>query len=146
MVHGAVPPHWTTQADEPAHSAVHPPFGQSMVQELDPVHEIFDPVSRVSPHVLPPAQVTWLLTPVVSVHWLVPAQLETQFEVHVPPQTDCPSQVFVHPVPQDRSHRFFESQWYVTLSGGTAPEPAAASTPVPPSSDEATPRAHVPPL
>jgi hypothetical protein len=55
-------------------------------------------------HVLPPAHVTWLFVPVVRVHWLVPAQLDVQFDVQVPAQTERPSQVLVHPLPQLRSH------------------------------------------
>jgi hypothetical protein len=37
---------------------------------------------------LPPAQVTWLFVPVESVHELVPAQLDVQFEPQLPAQVD----------------------------------------------------------
>jgi hypothetical protein len=40
----------------------------------------------------------------------VPAQLEVQFEPQLPPHTDCPSQLLVHPVPQVRLQAFFELQ------------------------------------
>jgi hypothetical protein len=76
-----------------------------------------DPVSTDTSQLLPPAQVTWLSVPVARVHWLVPAQLDVQFEVQVPEQTERASHVLVQPVPQVRSQVPFESQWYVTLFG-----------------------------
>jgi hypothetical protein len=106
-----VPPQTTLQLAEPPHSALQPPWGQSIVQVLSPVQEIVEPGSSVTLQVLPPPQLTWLFIPVVSVHWLVPAQLEVQFEVQLPAQTERPSQVFVQPLPQVRSHWFLVSQW-----------------------------------
>jgi hypothetical protein len=44
------------------------------------------------------------------VHWLVPSQVEVQFEEHVPAQVDWPAHVVVHPVPQVALHVSFESQ------------------------------------
>jgi hypothetical protein len=70
-----------------------------------------EPVSSVMAQVLPPAHVTLLFVPVVSVHWLVPAQLDVQLDVQLPAQTERASQVLVQPVPQVRSHEFLESQW-----------------------------------
>jgi hypothetical protein len=43
-----VPPHCTVQVAAPAHSAVHPPLGQAMMQLLSPWHVIVDPVSSVT--------------------------------------------------------------------------------------------------
>jgi hypothetical protein len=105
-----VPPQLIVQLAEPAHSAEQPPWGQSMLQVLSPSHLILDPVSRVSWQLLPPEQVTSLFTPVVRVHWLVPAQLEVQFAVQLPAQVERPSHVLVHPLPQVRSHSFLVSQ------------------------------------
>jgi hypothetical protein len=101
-----------------------------------------DPVSSVIVQVLPPPHVTWLSTPVVRVHSLVPAQLDVQFELQLPAHTDFPSQVFVHPVPHVRSHWLFESQWNVTSLGAVA----LGAPPSVPASIDASPNVHVPPL
>jgi hypothetical protein len=69
-----------------------------------------EPVSRLTLQVLPPAQVTSLFVPVVSVQSLVPAQLDVQFDVQVPAQVERPSQVLVQLLPQVRSHWFFSPQ------------------------------------
>jgi hypothetical protein len=45
------------------------------------------------------------------VHWLVPAQVEVQFEVQVPLHVERAAQVLVQPVPQVRLHSFWVSQW-----------------------------------
>jgi hypothetical protein len=111
IVQATAPPQTTLQPADPPHSAVQPPFGQVMVQVLLPRQLSFEPVSRVILQSLPPSHVTWLFTPVWSVHWLVPAQLEVQLEVQLPAQVERPSQVLVHPVPQVRSHWFLVSQW-----------------------------------
>jgi hypothetical protein len=79
-----------------------------MRQVLSPWQLSFEPVSRLTVHVLPPPHVTWLLVPVVSVHWLVPAQVDVQFDVQLPAQFDRPSHVLVHPLPQVRSHWLFD--------------------------------------
>jgi hypothetical protein len=88
MEQAVVPPHRMLHVAAPAHSAVHPPFGQSTMQLLSPWHVMVDPVSSVTLQALPPAQVTWLLTPAASVHELVPAQLDVQFDPQLPTQTD----------------------------------------------------------
>ncbi len=94
---------------------------------------------------LPPAQVTSLFTPVSSVHWLVPVQLEVQFDVQLPTQVERPSQVFVQPVPHVRSHWLFELQLYVTSSGsGAAAAPPLSLLP-PSSAVAAGPKVQVPP-
>ena len=95
----------------PVQSAVQPPFGQWIVHELLPPHETVEPVSTVTSHVLPPAQLTVLFTPVESVQSLFPAHDHEQFEVQLPVQFDWPSHVVVQPVPQDESHLSFVSQW-----------------------------------
>jgi len=48
--------------------------------------------------------------PVVRVHWLVPAQLDVQFDVQLPAQVERPSQVLVQPLPQVRLHWFWDPQ------------------------------------
>src|SRR5689334_11015660 len=78
MWHATVPPHATMQDVLPVQSAVQPPFGQSMAQLLFPPQETVEPVSSESLQSLPPVQVTLLLTPVLRVHVLVPAQLDVQ--------------------------------------------------------------------
>jgi hypothetical protein len=110
MWHAAVPPHATTQDVLPVQSAVQPPFGQSMAQLLFPSQETVEPVSSESLQSLPPVQVTLLLTPVLSVHVLVPAQLDVQLAAQLPAQLERPSHVFVQPVPQVRSQVFLVSQ------------------------------------
>lgn len=143
-MHCVVPPHWTEHPALPAHSAVHPPFGQMIVHLLLPWQVSVEPVSRVTLQSLPPPQVTWLFVPVCRVHWLVPAHVDVHPEPQLPAHTDCPAHVLVHPVPHVRSQLFSLSQWYVTLFGGAVLAPAAASAPasaivVPP------PNVHVPP-
>lgn len=80
MVHAEVPPQTTEHSELPLQSAVHPPFGHSIVQELFPVHDTTEPVSTVAWHVLPPPQLTVLFVPVDSVHWLVPSHVVVQFD------------------------------------------------------------------
>jgi hypothetical protein len=109
-LHTVAPAHPTMHSAEPAQSTVHPPAGQWMLHVLLPSHVIVEPASRVTSQRLPPAHVTWLLAPVASVHWLVPAQLEVQFVPQVPEQVERPSQVLVQPLPHVRSHWFCESQ------------------------------------
>jgi hypothetical protein len=108
------------QAVLPPHAAVQPPFAHLRTHVLVPSHVAVEPVSSVSVQVLPPEQVTVLLIPVSIVHWLVPAQVDVQFELHVPSQTDCPAQLVVHPVPHVDEQVFFDWQSYVTLFGGPA--------------------------
>lgn len=132
--HAVVPPHSTVHAVLPPHSAVQPPLGHLMVQLLLPSQVTFEPVSSVTAQVLPPEHDTVLLVPVSSVHWLVPAQLDVQFEPHDPSHTDWPPHFEVQPVPQLRSHVFFDSQLNVALSGG-----GAAVPPSPPSAPSALP-------
>ena len=91
-------------------SAVQPPSGHRIVQLLSPEQESLEPVPIVMSQLLPPLHVTSLFTPVVSVHWLVPAQLDVQLAVQVPAHVDLPSHVLVQPVPHVRSHEPFESQ------------------------------------
>jgi hypothetical protein len=83
-----VPPHWTVQLVAPWHSAVQPPFGQSIVQVLSPWHVMVDPMSSATWQLLPPAHVTWLFVPAESVQLLVPAQLDVQFDPQLPAQVD----------------------------------------------------------
>ena len=59
-----------------------------MVHELLPVQASVEPVSSVTVQLLPPPHVTVLFVPVESVHWLVPAQLDVQFEPQLPSQVD----------------------------------------------------------
>jgi hypothetical protein len=59
-----------------------------------------------------------------------------QFESHVPPQCDCPSQVELHPAAQSRLHEFFDAQVRDALLARPASE-------VPPSAPR--PSEHVPP-
>jgi hypothetical protein len=58
MTHAVVPPHTTVHPLDPAHSALQPPLGQSMVQVLSPSHVTVEPVSRLSLQALPPVHVT----------------------------------------------------------------------------------------
>jgi hypothetical protein len=85
-------------------------MGQSMVHLLSPRHVSREPVSSFTVQVLPPSQATSLLTPVSSVHWLVPAQVEVQSEVQVPVQDERAAQVLVQPVPQVVRHSFCAPQ------------------------------------
>jgi len=110
ILHAVLPPQVTVQAAAPAHSAVHPPLGQAMSHMLSPRHVSVEPWSRVIVHLLPPSHVTLLSVPVDSVQSLVPPQLEVQFELQVPAQTDCPSHVLVQPVPQVVLQLFCSSQ------------------------------------
>jgi hypothetical protein len=48
MVQAVSPPQWMEHAVAPEHSAVQPPFGQSMLHVLSPWQVIVDPVSRVT--------------------------------------------------------------------------------------------------
>jgi len=58
IVHAVVPPHTTVQFAAPAHSAVHPPLGQSSLHVLSPWHFSVEPVSALTLQLLPPAHVT----------------------------------------------------------------------------------------
>ena len=88
MLQGAPPPHSMEHPELPVQSTVQPPLGHLIVQLLLPPHERVDPVSRVIEQSLPPPHVTWLSTPVTSVHVLVPSQVDVQFEPHVPAHSD----------------------------------------------------------
>ncbi len=88
MWHDAASPHSTEHPELPVQSTVQPPFGHLIVQLLLPSHESVDPVSRVIEQSLPPPQVTWLFTPVTSVHSLVPSQVDVQFDPQAPSHTD----------------------------------------------------------
>jgi hypothetical protein len=139
-VHAAALPQTIVQVALPWQSAVQPPPGQLSVQELLPVHDSVEPAPTLTLQVLPPPQLTLLSTPASRLHVLVPSQTVVQFEPHVPPQEDCPAQLLVQPVPQDRLQLFFDWQSSVVLFGG------AASPPAPPSAVPAPPSAHVAPL
>jgi hypothetical protein len=76
----------------------------------------------------------------------VPAQLDVQLEPQVPPQTDWPAQLLVHPVPQFRLHSFFDVQLYVTLFGAAGLGVPASSDVAPPSVEPAGPSEQVLPL
>jgi hypothetical protein len=148
IVHGVAPPHSTVHVVEPPHSATQPPAGQRIVHALLPSQVTWEPRSRDTSQRLPPAHVTWLLVPAASEHWLVPAHVDVQFEAQVPAHVERPSQVFVQPIPQLRSHWFFESQWYVTSLGGAPITGAPASRIAPPSpavAATANPKEHLPP-
>lgn len=130
----------TLQVALPWQLVVQPPFGHVTLQVLLPVQLTVEPVSTSTSHLLPPSHETVLFVPVEIVHSLVPAQLEVQFDSHVPTQVDCPSQVVVQPTPHDALHVFFDWQSYETLFGGGAPLSGAPSGAVPP------PNVHVPPV
>lgn len=111
---------------------------------LLPVHASFEPDPISTSQVLPPPQVTVLFVPVSSVHWLVPVQVEVQFDSQLPAHTDWPSQVLVHPLPHVTSQVPLVSQWYVRSLGSplafTLASALAPPLPLP------LPKVHLPPV
>jgi len=110
IVQAVVPPQVTVQPEAPAHWAVQPPFGQSIVQLLSPVQSTVVPVSTVTLQVLPPPQVTVLLVPVETVQLLVPSQVVVQLDWQLLWHVDWPAQLVLQPVPHEPLQVFFESQ------------------------------------